>query len=397
VIVWADEATQFYGNISARGGSNSGDGGFVEVSGKQNLIFKGTVDTSASHGTMGTLLLDPTDIIIQNGTNDGDDNGVLNNAFGNNAAGDNGQVFTRDSVPTIIYKSELEGLSGITNITLQATNTITIAPLTDNDLTFALGTGAIAFTAGGAFSMNSGDRLSTNGRSITISAASVDIGNIATRGGIVNITATGGDINILGDFGIQSGILNGNGGNVILTAAGNITGTGGSDIASNVTNGNGGDITLNAGGNITDVPIGSSSSAVGNGGDIALNAGGNIRHIGITARANNGNGGNISLNAGGNITANGSPAIRSQATNGNGGDVTLNAGENIEIDDISANGFLNGGNISLTAPTRITTGSINSSGLPGTGDISLTSDDINLSGVEGKGTLLVSLSHPARI
>jgi filamentous hemagglutinin family protein len=396
VIVWAEEATQFYGNISARGGSNSGDGGFVEVSGKQNLIFKGTVDTSASHGAIGTLLLDPTDIIILNGTNDGDDNGVLNNAFGNNAAGDNGQVFATQSAPTTIYESELEGLSGITNITLQATNTITIADLTDNVLTFAPGTGAIAFTAGGAFLMNSGDRLSTNGRSITISAASVDIGNIATRGGSVNITATGSDINMRGDFGIQSGIINGNGGNVILTAAGNITGTGGSDIASNVTNGNGGDITLNAGGNITDVPISSSSSAVGDGGDIALNAGGNIRHIGITARANNGNGGNISLNAGGNITANGSPAIRSQATNGNGGDVTLNAGENIEIDDISANGFLNGGNISLTAPTRITTGSINSSGLPGTGDISLTSDDINLSGVEGKGTLLVQPFTPSQ-
>lgn len=389
VIVWADEATQFYGTISARGGSHSGDGGFVEVSGKQNLIFKGTVDTSASHGTIGSLLLDPTDIIILNGTNDGDDNGVLNNAFGNNAAGDNGQVLATESAPTTLYESELEGLSGITNITLQATNTITIAPLTDNVLTFAPGTGAIAFTAGGAFSMNSEDRLSTNGRSITISAASVDLGNIATRGGIVNITATGSDINIFGDFGIQAGIVNGNGGNIILTAAGNITGTGGSDIASNVTNGNGGDITLNAGGNIIDVPIGSLSLAVGDGGDITFTAGGNIRHIGITATANNGNGGNISLNAGGNITANGSPAIRSQATNGNGGDVILNAGDNIEIDEISAYGVLNGGNISLTAPTRITTGSINSSGLPSTGDISLTSDDIDLSEVEGKGTVLL--------
>ena len=32
VIIWADDATQFYGTVSARGGSESGNGGFVEVS-----------------------------------------------------------------------------------------------------------------------------------------------------------------------------------------------------------------------------------------------------------------------------------------------------------------------------------------------------------------------------
>ena len=46
VIVWADEVTGFYGDISARGGSESGDGGFVEVSGKNSLEFRGTVDLS---------------------------------------------------------------------------------------------------------------------------------------------------------------------------------------------------------------------------------------------------------------------------------------------------------------------------------------------------------------
>jgi hypothetical protein len=35
VIVWADQVTGFYGNISARGGLNFGNGGFVEVSGKE--------------------------------------------------------------------------------------------------------------------------------------------------------------------------------------------------------------------------------------------------------------------------------------------------------------------------------------------------------------------------
>jgi hypothetical protein len=34
------------------------------VSGKQNLIFQGNVDVSAANGILGTLLLDPPDIVV---------------------------------------------------------------------------------------------------------------------------------------------------------------------------------------------------------------------------------------------------------------------------------------------------------------------------------------------
>ncbi|MGK7926546.1 MAG: CHAT domain-containing protein, partial [Spirulina sp.] len=63
-IVWADNLTRFQGHISARGGANSGDGGFIEVSGKSELLFAGTADTRATYGLNGTLLLDPTNIFI---------------------------------------------------------------------------------------------------------------------------------------------------------------------------------------------------------------------------------------------------------------------------------------------------------------------------------------------
>jgi len=63
-IVWADQLTRFYGNISAQGGRSSGDGGLVEVSGKELLVFTGNVDASAPLGDAGTLLLDPKDITI---------------------------------------------------------------------------------------------------------------------------------------------------------------------------------------------------------------------------------------------------------------------------------------------------------------------------------------------
>ncbi len=64
VIVWSDQETQFYGSISARGGAQSGDGGFIEVSGKENLVFGGMADAGAPNGTPGTLLLDPKFIVI---------------------------------------------------------------------------------------------------------------------------------------------------------------------------------------------------------------------------------------------------------------------------------------------------------------------------------------------
>ncbi|NET62500.1 MAG: hypothetical protein F6K47_42315 [Symploca sp. SIO2E6] len=83
VIVWSDEITRFYGEISARGGSASGDGGFVEVSGKEQLIFEGQVDTGSDTGNLGTLLLDPVNIEIRSSNGDGDDNGGNANAFGN--------------------------------------------------------------------------------------------------------------------------------------------------------------------------------------------------------------------------------------------------------------------------------------------------------------------------
>ncbi len=59
VIVWADGQTVFAGEASARGGPEGGDGGFVEVSGKEILNFVGMVDIAAPEGNAGTLLLDP--------------------------------------------------------------------------------------------------------------------------------------------------------------------------------------------------------------------------------------------------------------------------------------------------------------------------------------------------
>ncbi|NTW52780.1 MAG: filamentous hemagglutinin N-terminal domain-containing protein, partial [Chlorobiaceae bacterium] len=64
VIVWSNDGTKFFGNISARGGELGGNGGFAEVSGKAALDFNGSADLRAPQGSVGTLLLDPLDMYI---------------------------------------------------------------------------------------------------------------------------------------------------------------------------------------------------------------------------------------------------------------------------------------------------------------------------------------------
>ena len=68
VSVWSNEQTYMYGDITAMGGALGGNGGFVETSGKSYLDFRGKVNLFAAHGTTGTLLLDPNDITIDDGT-----------------------------------------------------------------------------------------------------------------------------------------------------------------------------------------------------------------------------------------------------------------------------------------------------------------------------------------
>ncbi|MFZ9229664.1 MAG: filamentous hemagglutinin N-terminal domain-containing protein, partial [Prochlorococcaceae cyanobacterium] len=64
VIVWSDERTEFHGLISAQGGPEGGDGGFVETSSKQTLVVTGEVTTAAPKGEAGQWLLDPEDVTV---------------------------------------------------------------------------------------------------------------------------------------------------------------------------------------------------------------------------------------------------------------------------------------------------------------------------------------------
>jgi len=118
VVVWADDTTRFYGTISARGGAQSGNGGFVEVSGAQSLTFNGFVDTSAPFGQTGTLLLDPTNITVVPGFTPIPFK-LLDGIWA--AAEDPGnQILGADTLSFL--------LNNLTSVTLEATNTIRFNP-----------------------------------------------------------------------------------------------------------------------------------------------------------------------------------------------------------------------------------------------------------------------------
>ncbi len=250
VIVWANDVTGFYGTISARGGTNSGNGGLVEVSGKQDLIFRGNVDVTAPNGNLGALLLDPANILIVAGAA---------GTGANDAELADGSILSTDSpgATFTISQGTLQNQSAA--VTLQATNDITIAPGVSLNFAGFFGP-SITFTADadnngvGSFVMSAGDTIRTQGGNVTISGASITAGTINTS----SIVSTGGNITLTSRAGsvtatdlIGSGY---NGGTISVTASDNITvraitsvgGVGSSSLTAN-----GGNVNLTAGGTIT--------------------------------------------------------------------------------------------------------------------------------------------------
>ncbi len=77
IIVFANNTADIYGTISATGGLNSGNGGFVETSGKKILSINTFPNLTAPNGNGGTWLIDPANVtIMANADNDNDDAGT---------------------------------------------------------------------------------------------------------------------------------------------------------------------------------------------------------------------------------------------------------------------------------------------------------------------------------
>ena len=395
LIVWADQITRAYGTISARGGENYGDGGFAEISGKENLVFRGVVDVDAANGASGHILFDPKNITIADG---GMDNVELNNAFGENSGND--VTFDAD---------QINNLTG--TVTLQANNDITvnedISSVSINTLELQAGRSIILNAtidldsgnlsalindenalanfrdAGTAqFQMNNGSQILTNGGNVTIehgTFAGTAVGEVRLEGatidsgtGTITLTGTGrnGIDNNYGLFINLGSRINSDNGNINLTGTGgNGTGEGNSGIQiqeNSVISSTGiGSIVLNGiGGNGTNQNYGIGFLA-----NSTISAeNGDIRLTGIA-------GGTVSNNTGIKLD---NVSVESTGTG------------TIVLEGTGANGININRGISLSGGSNISSrnGAINLTGISGSGTTGNASDGIVLrnSRVESTGT-----------
>lgn len=308
-IIWADNTTRFSGTITARGGALGGDGGFVEVSGKNSLLFTGFTDTSAPLGRVGTLLLDPTDIYIGDGGAFSSPGNMANNnpfiwgaGFGDPLEDPGGQATGTNSIYNLLLSN---------SVILEATNDIGW----DGNLNFnGIGTGKtlelragrnISFSAGRTIqdSAPGGDSLNIifhadfdndNNGSLIIDAAAIN-----TQGGSITFRAGSG-------VWVRSGVPIDSGGGVIMIVGSTTNGDNrGIIIDGNITS-SGGDISLT--GTNTGTGIGGQGIWINNG--TIASAGGNITFTGSHASGGRGieiQGGGVRVSSGtGNISFNGS-------------------------------------------------------------------------------------------
>jgi len=204
VILWSDEYTGFFGEITTLGGGAGGDGGFVETSSGNNLQAFGRVDASSAGGRSGLWLLDPRNVTIGavpgsggdfSGANPAvftptaDSATVLNTEI--NAALDKGTSVTITTGFTGAQDGNITVSAGITKsaggdatLTLTAANNIQINAdiqstagklymnfVADSDLS---GAGSMALGAGSDLISQGGDITITAAGAVSLSAGTID-------------------------------------------------------------------------------------------------------------------------------------------------------------------------------------------------------------------------------
>ncbi|WP_187275786.1 filamentous hemagglutinin N-terminal domain-containing protein [Parahaliea aestuarii] len=213
VIVWADHATTFAGDIQARGGRISGDGGFAEVSGKQYLQISGHADLSATAGEAGTLLLDPGSVNIVDGDDtdpaDPPDRNEINDGWIEAQLGSGNLVVTTADANT-----------GPPDITV------------DDDVAIDIGGNTLTLTAGediylGAATFENGDLALNIGQTgvgvLDLGTATLTSASVSISGGSAGDTVQGASSYIIS--GADEGTANGHD----FTGIENLAGTTGDD------------------------------------------------------------------------------------------------------------------------------------------------------------------------
>lgn len=226
VIVNSSEYTAHGGTISARGGPQGGDGGFVEVSGQRGLLVLGQIDVGAPAGASGDILFDPTNLTII-----GASDPPPGSASEATIVGD---VLAEGAAPSeaFLRSTTIEALAG--NVRLEATNDISVNADVNKP------TGALALIAGRNVTIEANRTITLSDGQFRVEAGG-DIN--VSRGAAVSATvgADGTAILFIADGSIiNQGAIRGTGGGgplpsnpadviatVILEAAGGLQNRGG--------------------------------------------------------------------------------------------------------------------------------------------------------------------------
>ena len=170
------EKTLVTGLLSAEGGSTSGNGGFIETSGKSlTIVPSTTVSTRALQGVRGTWLLDPADLEV-----------VGAGGTGTIAAGTNSIANSTIAAATIV--TALDG----NNVDLQATNSITVSAAIN--ATPNTSSGNLTLTAP-TTSLNQAITLKP-GSTLNGTATTVNVGATGTVQNGVDAALAGGTVNL---------------------------------------------------------------------------------------------------------------------------------------------------------------------------------------------------------
>ena len=439
VILWADQATRAYGTITARGGDEGGNGGFIETSGKVYLDVSKAADASAPNGLPGTWLLDPRNVRIVAGRTTG---GEFDRGFPTN-------IFTPTADEAEVNVDTISGsLSNGTSVTITTGHTGSQVGNIVLDAGAAItggGYGSVTLTFEAANSIELNAPISGNGTlnvvlrgeggsrtsDIKINAPiSTDGGNFTSLSRTfdssgANITTNEGNINIDATSSIITAALNtsspANGGKIDLTTstAGNITI--GGDLNSSGGDGNAGDITLSGNvllsnsanltsNNTLGLPDGNitvtgtlNGTGAGGGQSLTLNAGqtGNITFG--NAIGDNTPLGNLTIDSAGNLTAANSITATSLIQKAGTGTTTFNGalntngagGINLSGNSFNLNDAINttgSGGVTINNSGQLTIGSKAEMNLAGAfaqngtgaistaGDITTTNADITFNG-----------------
>jgi filamentous hemagglutinin family protein len=262
----ASSSTQVDGSISAKGGEQGGDGGFVDTSAARLAIAETTlVTTGAAMGNAGTWLLDPYDVIIA---------GPSGTASGTPYAAS----FTAGATSTILASSISNSLNAGSNVTISTGSASENTIYVNSAINATTGSATLTLTGG---TINLAANITTKG-SQTYNGAVV----INNASGI-SLTSTNSSISFGSTVDSATGnnygltISNGSGTTVFGGAVGATTSIGGLTL-----NGTG-TITLN--GNVTTAGNQTYAGPVTAAAGVQLTANDGLGSMGIITNGNNNN------------------------------------------------------------------------------------------------------------